>query len=120
MSKDIMAAISVMAYGYHVNVLINEIDVGIKGGKSESLRLFSKEHSMLSDLPENMKKLACLQPGDNEIKIEYKRIIGETSTGMTVELRSEEQFDNDEFLVNYRTEPDDTNGAANVIEKFIL
>jgi hypothetical protein len=63
MSEDLMAAIDVMAYGYEVSVSINGIDIGVRGGKSESKRLFGVNHSMVSQLPEQMKNLVCLKSG---------------------------------------------------------
>ena len=120
MGKDLMGVINVMAYGYSVKVFINSVDIGIKGGKSESLRLFGKEHSMAPQLSEDMKKLACLKTGENEIKVEYQRMKGIDSTGLTVELKSEEQFTSDEYLINFREDPDKDGEPKSIAKKFNL
>jgi len=118
MTKEIMGAIDVMAYGYNVRIFINGIDIGIRGGKSESARLFGKEHSMVPRLPEDMKHLACLQAGQNEIKVDYQRLKDVDSTGLTVELRSSEQFATDEHLFYFREEPDRNGGQRSFTESF--
>ena len=74
MERDLIGSIEVMAYGYNVAVLINGVDIGIKGGKSESKRLFGTDHSMVSKLPEDMKNLACLKMGANEIRVDYQKL----------------------------------------------
>ena len=96
MGNDLMGAMDVMAYGYRVAVTINGVDLKVKGGKSESARLFGAEHSMASQLPEEMKHLACLKEGANEIRVDYERLKEEDSTGLTIEIKSEEQFATDE------------------------
>ena len=118
--EDLTAAITVMANGYEVNVVVNGIDIGVVGGKSESKRLFGKNHSMVSQLPENMKNLACLQPGANELTIVYSRIEEEDSTGLTIEIKSEEQFTNNEHVYFFREEPDSTNGKKTINGSFTL
>ncbi|MCD4744576.1 MAG: hypothetical protein K8R67_19100, partial [Desulfobacteraceae bacterium] len=108
-SKDLAGAIEVMAYGYNVVVLINGIDIGIKGGKSESKRLFGTDHSMVSELPEDMKNLACLKMGANEIRVDYQEFqeVDSPPSPLTIELRSEQQFGTDEYLFHFREEPDE-------------
>lgn len=118
MSEDVMAAIDVMAYGYEVTVLINGIDIGVKGGKSESKRLLGANHSMVSQLPEELKNLACLNPGENELKIEYKRLKDVDSTGLTVEIKSEEQFANDQHTFFHREDPNEDYDLKNITGKF--
>jgi len=120
MGKDLMGVINVMAYGYSVKVFINSVDIGINGGKSESKRLFGTEHSMVSKLPEDMKNLACLKAGENEIKVEYQRMKDVDSTGLTVELKSEEQFTSDESLINFREDPDKNGEPKSITKKFNL
>jgi hypothetical protein len=46
--------------------------VGSLLGKSESKRLFGTDHSMMSKLPEEIKNLACLKMGANEIRVDYQ------------------------------------------------
>ena len=118
MGKDLAGAIEVMAYGYNVVVLINGVDIGIKGEKSESKRLFGANHSMISELPEEMKNLACLKAGVNEIQVDYQRLQDIDSTGLTVELRSEQQFATDECLFHFREEPDENYESKSMTESF--
>ncbi len=118
MEKDLAGAIDVMAYGYNVAVLINGLDIGIRGGKSESKRLFGRDHSMVSKLPEDMKNLACLKMGTNEIHVNYQGLQNVDSTGLTVDLRSAEQFGTDECLFHFREEPDENYESKSMTESF--
>lgn len=118
MGKDLAGAIDVMAYGYNVVVLINGVDLGIMGGKSESKRLFGTDHSMMSELPEEMKNLACLKAGVNEIQVDYQRLQDVDSTGLTIELRSAEQFGTDECLFHFREDPDKKYESTSMTESF--
>ncbi len=119
MSKNIMAAITILARGYDVQIIINGSDIGVTGGKTESLRLFSENHTMVPDLPEDMKQLVCLKKGENRMSLKFKRLEDDDSSKLTVELKSKEQFVNDEFLVCINEEMDV--GRENSIEKtFIL
>ena len=120
MSEDLMAVIDVMAYGYEVAVSINGVDIGVQGGKSESKRLFGVNHSMVPQLPKEMKNLACLKSGENELKISYKRLKDEDSTGLTVEIKSEEQFTNDEHVFFHREEPSDDYDLKSITGTFML
>jgi len=98
--------------------LINGVDIGIRGEKSESKRLFGTDHSMVSKLPEEMKSLACLKMGANEIRVDYQRLQGVDSTGLTVELRSAEQFGTDECLFHFLEEPDENYESKSMTESF--
>ena len=118
MEKDLAGAIDVMAYGYNVAVLINGVDIGMRGGKSESKRLFGTNHSMISELPEEMKNLACLKVGLNEIQVDYQRLQDVDSTGMTIELRSEEQFGTDECRFHFHEEPGENYESRSMTESF--
>lgn len=118
MGKELMGAIDVMAYGYKVAVLINGIDIGIKGGKSESKRLFGTDHSMASKLPEEMKNLACLKDGINKIQVEYQRLQDVESTGLTIEIRSEEKFGMDEYAFRFREDPDENDKPRKLSKSF--
>lgn len=72
--EEIGAIISSMSYGYKVKVLINGNDIGMKGGMSESKRLFEKDSPMSKQAPFEMrKKLFVLQKGQNTISVEYKK-----------------------------------------------
>ena len=120
MEKDLIGAIEVMAYGYNVVVLINGVDIGIRGGKSESKRLFGRDHSMMSKLPEDMKNLACLKKGGNEIRVDYQGLqdVDSPPSPLTVELRSEQQFGTDECLFHFREEPDENYESKSMTESF--
>ena len=118
MGKELMGAMDVMAYGYKVTVSINGIDVGITGGRSQSARLLGTDHPMVSSLPEELKHLACLKEGANEIQVDYQRLKDEDSTGLTIELRSEEQFGTDECLFSFHEEPDAGDESGSVTKSF--
>ena len=120
MEKDLVGAIDVMAYGYNVVVLINGVDIGIRGGKSESKRLFGRDHSMMSKLPEDMKNLACLKKGGNEIRVDYQGLqdVDSPPSPLTVELRSEQQFGTDECLFHFREEPNENYESKSMTESF--
>ena len=118
MGKDLAGAIDVMAYGYNVVVLINGVDLGIMGGKSESKRLFGTDHSMLSKLSEDMKNLACLKAGANEIRVDYQRLQDVDEPPLTIDFRSEQQFGTDECLFHFRDEPDENYESKSITESF--
>ncbi len=59
MNRDLNAILTVIAIGYEVNITINSIDIGVKGLKSESLKLFGKDNPSLPVLPEDMKTHIC-------------------------------------------------------------
>jgi hypothetical protein len=118
MADELMAAIEVMAYGYEVTVRVNGVDVGIQGGKSESKRLFGADDPMVAQLPEEMKNLACLKSGKNEIQVDYKRLGQEDSTGLTIEIRSAEQAGTDECAFRFREDPAADEASSNVTESF--
>ncbi len=71
---ELMAALSVMGYGYKVKVTVNGADVGIEGGKNENRRLFNKTHEMAAQAtPAIRARSFILVPGANEISIEYAK-----------------------------------------------
>ncbi len=73
-SEEINAVLSVWGYGYKIKVLVNGEDVGIKGGMSESKRLFDKNNEMAAQAtPEIRKKNFVLVNGANTIAVEYKK-----------------------------------------------
>ena len=120
MGKELMGALDVMAYGYSVTVLINGTDVHITGGKSQSARLFGADDLMAGELPDDMKYLACLKDGANEIQVDFRRLPDEDSTGLTIELKSAEQFATDECLFRFREEPDAGKESGSLTESFQL
>jgi hypothetical protein len=73
-NEEIMAVLSCMGYGYNVKVLVNGTDVGIKGGMSESKRLFDKNSEMAAQAtPEIRKKNFVLVKGPNTISVEFTK-----------------------------------------------
>lgn len=118
MAEELMAALDVMGYGYEVTVRVNGVDVGVKGGKSEGKRLFGADDPMVAQLPAEMKCLACLKSGKNELQVDYKRLSAEDSTGLTIELRSAEQSGTDQCAFRFREEPDADDGAGSLTESF--
>ncbi len=56
MNRELNAILTVIAIGYEVKITINNIDIGVKGLKSESLKLFGKDNPTIPTLPEDMKK----------------------------------------------------------------
>jgi hypothetical protein len=71
---DLNVMLSVMGSGYTVKVLVNGADTGITGGKSQSMRLFNKEHPLLAKAPPEMRsRYFVLLPGLNEVAIEFNR-----------------------------------------------
>jgi len=119
MSAERMCTIDVMGYDYEVKVSINNIDIGLKGGKSESTRLFDKNHPMAKQLDEKSSCLACLKEGENEIRVEYRQLTDEFPGPMTIEMRAEEQFmtTTDDYLFFLRT---DEENISPVMDRFHL
>lgn len=85
-TQDINASVSSMGYGFEVTVTFNGVNIGMKGGQSESMRLFSKDHSMLQEAPPEMRsRLFVLQPGENSLHLEWKKT-GQESDKLTFEI----------------------------------
>jgi hypothetical protein len=70
----INAVLSVLGHGHAVKVLVNGVDVGVTGGGSQSLRLFSKDHPLAAKASPQMRaRNFVLVPGENEFVIEFTR-----------------------------------------------
>ncbi len=117
MAEELMAAIDVMAYGYEVKVMINGIDIGIEGGKSEGKRLFGMDSPAVKGLPPEFKNLACLKEGQNEITVTYKKIPDAKMPSLTINLSTEEQFKKGEHLFYVKDIQDD---SGEIKETFTL
>ncbi|WP_300457239.1 hypothetical protein [Desulfobacula sp.] len=115
MINDLMVAITVLANGYDVNITVNGRDIGITGGKSESLKLFGENHSMVPVLPEDMKKLVCLKKGANEIFFKFRCRDIESKSDLIIELKTKEQFVTDECLISLKEHLD--LGKENTVHK---
>jgi hypothetical protein len=70
---DLMAVLSCFGYGYRVSVVINGVPTSIKGGKSESMRLFDQNNEMAKSAAPEMKKLFILKPGANQMEIVFTK-----------------------------------------------
>lgn len=90
-TDGIAAILQVNAYGYDVNVKINGLDVGIKGGMSESSRLFNKEHYSYQLAAPAAQRLYVLKEGSNTIKIEYSQQKGESQLTSYVVITYKDQ-----------------------------
>ena len=89
-AEEVGAALQVMGYGYKVKVLVNGVDTGVQGGKSEGRRLFSKGHSMEAKAaPELRARHFILQRGANDIAIEYSKIDPKTDDRLEITLDAE-------------------------------
>jgi len=95
-----------MGYGFTVKVLVNGVDIGVKGGQSESKRLFSVEHPMKKEAPpEWQARLFVLKSGENDIHIEFRKTGVETDK-LTFELNLENQ--SEPYLSFSSTDPSGT------------
>ena len=87
---EVEAVLSVMGYGYSVKVLVNGVDTGVQGGKSESKRLFGKTHPMMAKAaPAVRARHFLLLPGANEIVIEYSRTDPKTGDRLEITLEAD-------------------------------
>ena len=86
--NDLMAVLSCFSYGYKVSVVINGVPTSIKGGKSESMRLFNQDNEMAKSASPEMEKLFILKPGANQIQIEFKKE-GSANDKLTLSLELE-------------------------------
>jgi hypothetical protein len=87
---ELMAAVSVMGYGYKVKVLVNGADIGVEGGKSENRRLFNKGNDMAAQAaPAIRAKNFVLVPGINEIAIEYARIDPKGTDSLEIAMQAQ-------------------------------
>jgi hypothetical protein len=116
MTEELMASLDVMAYGYEVSVKVNGIDLGFKGGKSESKRLFGADDPMAAEMPPEFRSLACLKPGENRIEVGYKRVPKEDSTGLTIEIHG----GTGESAFRFREDPTSDDAPKSVTESFKL
>ena len=86
---ELNAVLSVMGYGHKVKVLVNGTDIGITGGKSQSMRLFNKGHPWAAkSSPEQRARNFLLVPGMNEFAIEFTRE-PKANDRLTIELQAE-------------------------------
>ena len=87
--SGICVSLSVAGTGYKVCILVNGKDTGLRGGGSQSTRLFSPTHGMAPETPTAMrKKLVLLKDGPNQIVIDFKKT-GGAEDSLTVEMFAE-------------------------------
>ncbi|OGA47574.1 MAG: hypothetical protein A3F74_02080 [Betaproteobacteria bacterium RIFCSPLOWO2_12_FULL_62_58] len=87
---ELEAVLSVMGYGYKVKVLVNGADTGVRGGKSESKRLFNKSHPMVAKAsPDIRASHFLLKPGANEVAIEYSKTDPKAADRLEITLEAE-------------------------------
>jgi hypothetical protein len=67
------ATLDCFGYGYKVKVVVNGVDVNVKGGKSESKRLFDRNNPLVKEVPPEMKNLFILKLGENQIQVEFTK-----------------------------------------------
>ncbi len=77
MAKEFDASLNVMGYDRDVTIKINGVHLSrIKGGQSQSVRLFladdPKIKTLAPEMQQRMKELFCLQKGENTIEISFK------------------------------------------------
>ena len=106
MNRELNAILTVLANGYDVTIEINGIDLGIRGQKSESLKLFGKNNPTAPVLPEDMKKQVCLQDGENSISVNCKRIDPTSGSELTIELQARDLFVNGATNFSRKEKPD--------------
>lgn len=71
---DIMATLSCNGYDYDVKIMVNGVDIGVKGGKSEGKRLMHKDSEMAKQAPpEKRKQFFMLESGENKIVVEFRK-----------------------------------------------
>ena len=87
---ELMAALSVMGYGYKVRITVNGADVGVEGGKSENRRLFDKGNEMAAQATPAMRaKNFVLVQGVNEVAIEYTKVDAKAPDSLEITMQAE-------------------------------
>ena len=85
---DIGATLSCFGYGYKVKIVINGLPAKVKGGQSETMRLFNQDNELARQVPPEMKSLFILKPGENQIAVEFTRE-GTNNPGLEISLEVE-------------------------------
>ncbi len=85
---DIVAVLSCFGYGYQAKVLINGRDTGIKGGRSESMRLFARDNKMAKEVPpETRDRYFVLKEGENQLQVDFtKQGSGDNALSISLEI----------------------------------
>lgn len=85
---DIQATLSCFGYGYKVKIVINGIPTKVKGGQSETMRVFNQDNELANQVPPEMKSLFILKPRENQIAVEFTRE-GTNNPGLEISLEVE-------------------------------
>ncbi len=89
--EEITISLNCMGYGYQVKASINGMDIGMKGGQSESKRFMGTDHPMRKEAsPEMAAKYFILNPGANTFHMEF------TKTGVPTDKLSLEIYKDEE------------------------
>jgi len=99
MGKNRTCVVNCVAHGYHLKVEVNGIDIGIKGGKDETKRIFADESPVTPQLPKHLKNLACIRRGENHFKVTFTRLTKRKDAKLMVELKRASQIGTDKFAV---------------------
>jgi hypothetical protein len=65
------AILECFGYGYQVKVVVNGVDVNVKGGRSESKRLLDRNNPLIKDVPPQMKNLFVLKQGTESDRLTF-------------------------------------------------
>ncbi|PKN24582.1 MAG: hypothetical protein CVU64_21795 [Deltaproteobacteria bacterium HGW-Deltaproteobacteria-21] len=103
-AEPIDAGIQIMAYGYELKVAVNGVDLGLKGGRSEGIRIKDKAHpwkeKMAGQPKERIERIFVLNPGKNTLQISYRKTSQEPSDELEFTLFLEpESSDKPVFLI---------------------
>ena len=75
------AGIQVMAYGYELKLVVNGVDLGLTGGKTEARRIKDKKNpwkeKMAGQPAERLERIFVLEQGKNHLQLTYRK----TGTG---------------------------------------
>ena len=115
---ELMAALSVMGYGYKVKVTVNGADVGVVGGKNENRRLFNKGNEMAAKAtPEIRARNFVLVPGKNEVVIEYSKVDPKGTDQLEITLQTE-NYPQPVLKLTSKTKPaDKVTASVNIAAK---
>jgi hypothetical protein len=87
---ELMVVVSVMGYGYKVTMLVNGVDIGVQGGKSEGRRLFNKDNPMASQASPNVRaRNFPLRRGANQVSIEYSKLDPKNADALEITMEAE-------------------------------
>lgn len=90
MDTEIMAALSVNGYDYSVKVIVNGVDIGVTGGKSEGRRLMHKDSEMAKQAPpDKRRQYFMLETGENKIVVEFAKLKDDKYSHLDIIMEAE-------------------------------